>query len=179
MRYAASQYGSIWYTRDTDSIIQAGGEGNNGSLFSATIETQCQAQAGALNYTSVEDCANFQGIGYVIQYNFTGLHTGPLFQTLADQALARYATNNPNIVITTTIAPLRITRIEKGFGQAEDATLAWILVSLITYHKYHCSSFLMLFFTLGGVELSFYCRRICSFCKSALFNTGLVFIFSV
>ena len=72
---------------------------------------------------------NFQGIGYVVQYNFTGLHTAPLFQSLADQALARYATGNRDITITTTIAPLPITKIEQSFGEAEDAFLAWFLVS--------------------------------------------------
>lgn len=83
-----------------------------------------------LNYTTIEDCQNFQGVGFVVQYNFTGLHTGPLYQSLADQALARYASNDPAIVIKTTIAPLPITQLETSFGQAEDAFLAWFLVSL-------------------------------------------------
>ena len=125
--YDASQYGSIWYTRDNFTEIRGGSD--NGTDFSALIQQTCATESSGLNYTTVADCDNFQGVGYVIQYNFTGLHTGPLFQALADQALARYATANKDITITTTIAPLPITKIEQSYGEGEDALLAWVLVS--------------------------------------------------
>ena len=127
--YEASQYGSIWYTRDLSSEI-VGDDGNStGASFSNETKEQCELLAPVLDYITPEECTNFQGIGYVVQYNFTGLHTGPLFQTLADQALARFAMDNNEITITTTIAPLPITPRENSFGEAEDAFTAWFLVS--------------------------------------------------
>ena len=66
----------------------------------------------------------------MLQANFTALHVSPLYQSLADQALVRYALNNPDFTITTTIAPLPITKAEEGFGQAEDVIFVWFLVVL-------------------------------------------------
>jgi hypothetical protein len=140
--YLSSQYGSIWFTRDTESTVDE--SSNSSSLFSTQISERCAELAPLLNYTSLDDCANFQGIGFVLQYNFTGLHTAPTFQSLADQALARYATNDPTITITTTIAPLPITVVEKSFGQSEDAFLAWFLVSSRRRRLLHFFPFLLL-----------------------------------
>ena len=123
-----------------------------------------------LNYTSLDDCDNFQGIGFVLQYNFTGLHTAPTFQSLADQALARHATNDPTITIKTTIAPLPITEIEKSFGQSEDAFLAWFLVSsqkALAFFPF-CWFSQSIFVALcckGGIKFSVYCRILCCICK--------------
>lgn len=87
----------------------------------------CSSNVG--NYTSVE-CADFGGIGYVVQYNFTALHVAPLYQTLADEALVRQALNSDSFNIQCTIQPLPITKVEEGFGAAEDAFTAWFLVVL-------------------------------------------------
>lgn len=130
--FAASQYGAIWYTHELGSTIV---NGSSNKTFVETVKSQCVTYANlGLNYTTAEDCDRFRGLGYVIQYNFTGLHTSPLYQTLADQALVRYATNNPEFTITTTIAPLPITKSEEGYGQAEDVFLVWLLV------RCHCRS---------------------------------------
>jgi ABC-type multidrug transport system fused ATPase/permease subunit len=87
----------------------------------------CNSNVG--NYTSVE-CADFGGIGYVVQYNYTALHAAPLYQTLADEALVRQALNSDTYTIQCTIQPLPITEVEEGIGAAEDAFTAWFLVVL-------------------------------------------------
>jgi ATP-binding cassette, subfamily A (ABC1), member 3 len=84
-----------------------------------------------INYTTPEDCGRLQdGYGYVVQYNHTSLHGAPLFQTLADQALMRRAVGNPEAKITTTIAPLPITPLEEGLGEADDTTITWLLIMI-------------------------------------------------
>jgi ATP-binding cassette, subfamily A (ABC1), member 3 len=101
--------------------------------LATAIDFVCQRvlDKGVLNYTSEESCSSLRdGYGYVVQYNHTGLHGAPLYQTLADQALIRSALNNPAIAITTRIAPLPITEIEEGLGDAEDTFTAWFLVML-------------------------------------------------
>lgn len=86
---------------------------------------------GLTNYSSAEDCTRLrEGYGYVVQYNHTCLHVAPLYQTLADQALVRYAVNNSDFKITTSISPLPITSLEEGLGESEDVFNAWFLVVL-------------------------------------------------
>ena len=105
---------------------------NNTNFVNSSI-SQCYdvtTQFG-LKYTSLEDCARFRGYGYVIQYNFTALHVAPLFQSIADQALIRYATADPSMTISTTIAPLKITNVEEGLGAAEDLLLVWFLIMFV------------------------------------------------
>jgi ATP-binding cassette subfamily A (ABC1) protein 3 len=65
-----------------------------------------------------------------VQYNFTALHVAPLYQTLADEALVRQALDTDAFNIKCTIEPLPITKVEEGFGAAEDAFTAWFLVVL-------------------------------------------------
>lgn len=82
------------------------------------------------NYTSQSDCLEFSGISYSIQYNFTAIHVAPLYQTLADEALVREGTGNPDFKIKTTIHPLPITNAEQNIGEADDAFTAWFLIIL-------------------------------------------------
>jgi ATP-binding cassette, subfamily A (ABC1), member 3 len=117
----------VWYTREPASIIV----GRSNGTFVESIESQCRTFVQNLDYTTEEDCLRFRGYGYVIQYNFTGLHVGPLFQSVADQALLRYATGNREITISTTIAPLPITQVEEGFGAAEDLVLVWFMIMFV------------------------------------------------
>jgi ATP-binding cassette subfamily A (ABC1) protein 3 len=65
-----------------------------------------------------------------VQYNYTALHVAPLYQTLADEALVRQALDTDAFNIQCTIQPLPITKVEDGFGAAEDAFTAWFLVVL-------------------------------------------------
>jgi ATP-binding cassette, subfamily A (ABC1), member 3 len=86
---------------------------------------------GQIDYTTLGECERLgEGYGYVVQYNHTGLHNAPLFQTLADQALMRRALNNSDVTITTTIAPLPITPLEAGIGDGDDTTVTWVLIMI-------------------------------------------------
>jgi hypothetical protein len=101
--------------------------GNNdvvGLPYNEAVIGVCLDRIG--NYTTQANCIEFDGIGYVIQYNFTALHVAPLYQTLADQALVREATGNPDFKIQTIIHPLPITEVEKSIGAADDAFTAWL-----------------------------------------------------
>ena len=80
------------------------------------------------NYTTIEQCLRFGGIGYVIQYNYTALHVAPLLQVLADEAITREALNNPTFNIKCTLDPLPVTLTEESYGKAEDTFLAWFLI---------------------------------------------------
>jgi hypothetical protein len=123
--YKASQYGSIWVTRQPGSRTS-----KNNSVFDDDIVANCTAiNANAAAYVSERDCERLRGTGFLIQYNFTGLHTAPLFQALADQALIRYATNNPGFVIKTSISPLPTTDAEDKIARGQDSVMIWFLVS--------------------------------------------------
>jgi hypothetical protein len=119
---AASKYGAIWFSHLQDSLT-----GNN-SLYTETVIRQCEYASQLVNYSS--DCARFGGVGYVIQYNFTAVHSSLVYETLANEALVRFATNNPDFEVETTIAPLPVTAVESNIGAGEDALFAWFLVSL-------------------------------------------------
>jgi hypothetical protein len=67
------------------------------------------------------------GYGLVVQYNYTALHAAPLFQSLADEALVRFALNESSFTVECTIAPLPLTKVEVSYGKAEDAFMAWFL----------------------------------------------------
>jgi ATP-binding cassette subfamily A (ABC1) protein 3 len=120
--FPASQYGAIFYKHEVGSVT------DSNIAYNESVFSQCVANT--VNYTNVEDCGRFGGVGYIIQYNFTALHVSPLFQSLADQALAREALNSDTFTIQTKLAPLPITKLEGNFGKAEDAFSAWFLVVL-------------------------------------------------
>jgi hypothetical protein len=120
--HGSSRYGAIWFSHLQDSVT-----GNN-SLYNETVISQCKIASQLVNYSS--DCARFGGVGYVIQYNFTALHSSLLYENLANEALVRYATNKPDFEVETTIAPLPITAVESNIGASDDALFAWFLVSL-------------------------------------------------
>jgi hypothetical protein len=137
-KHAATQYGAIWFTHDNESTIISNLTVNTsnstastgGVTYDSAIDVICPqvVSSQGLNYTTEQDCARFKGVGYLIQYNFTGIHSAPLFQALADQALVRYATNKNDFTISATIAPLPITKREAGQGNAVDFFTAWFLV---------------------------------------------------
>jgi hypothetical protein len=121
--YAASQYGAIFFTHETDSVIDS-----DGVSYDEAVYAECAANGG--NYTSVDQCNAFGGIGIVIQYNYTALHVAPLFQVLADEAIARTALNNNTFNIECTLDPLPITASEDSYGRGDDTFLAWFLIVL-------------------------------------------------
>lgn len=118
-----SNYGAIWFTHFPDSVM------SDGRSYNETVVEQCIVASSFLSYRS--DCRRFGGIGYVVLFNFTALHSALLYETLANEAIARHATTNPDLVVQAAISPLPYTAVESGIGAAEDAFLVWFLVSLL------------------------------------------------
>jgi ABC-type multidrug transport system fused ATPase/permease subunit len=100
----------------------------SGIRFNDTVVASCINFKG--DYLSDEECANYAGIGYVLQYNFTAIHATPLYQTLADEAIVREALNDDDFKIKTVIHPLPQTGFEANLSQAGDAFTAWFLIIL-------------------------------------------------
>lgn len=99
-----------------------------GMNYSEAAISRCLQQKG--NYTTEEDCLAYDGIGYVIQYNYTAIHAAPLYQMLADEAIVREAIGDNDFRIQTVIHPLPVTDAEGNIGQADDAFAAWFLIIL-------------------------------------------------
>lgn len=122
-RYAATQYGAILFTYDTESQIL---DGNRSVPYNDAVFEACLSRPA--NYST--PCERFKGVGYIIQYNYTALHISPLYQTLADEALVRHANDVDDFHIRCTIAPLPVTDAEKGLSKSDVAMAAWFLVVL-------------------------------------------------
>jgi ATP-binding cassette, subfamily A (ABC1), member 3 len=107
---------------------------DDGTSYADTVISQCEQVSAEVNYSQVDDCKYFGGMGYIIQYNFTALHAAPLYQALADEALVRHATGSQNFTIEATIDPLPKTMQEHAVGIIEGAIpsdfAAWFLVVL-------------------------------------------------
>jgi hypothetical protein len=99
-----------------------------GMNYSEATISRCLQQNG--NYTTEADCLAYDGIGYVIQYNYTAIHAGPLYQMLADEAIVREAIGDNGFKIQTVIHPLPITKTEDSLSEAEDSFTAWFLIIL-------------------------------------------------
>ncbi|GKY90545.1 hypothetical protein MPSEU_000028200 [Mayamaea pseudoterrestris] len=122
-QFAASKYGAVFFAHEPGSTI------DSGDFYNVTVLSHCSNASN--DYASSDECSNLAGgFGYTIQYNFTALHSAPLFQILADEALAREALDSPNVTIDCTIAPLPITKSESSNRDADDAFSAWFLVIL-------------------------------------------------
>lgn len=122
--FSGSQYAAVLFTHDPSSILD---DGDNTTFLTKSQRT-CFSRSET--YTSDVWCKRHGHIGYIIQYNYTALHASPLFQTLADEAIVRKATNKPDFKIQTTIDPFPITSVEADLGKAEDAFSAWFLIIL-------------------------------------------------
>lgn len=121
--FAASQYGAIFFTHDTMSQIAP-----NGSSFDTTVVEMCQQNTG--NYTLTEQCDGHRGFGYIINYNYTSLHSSLLYQAVADEAILRMITSDPDYKISASIWPLPITKVEQRYSLAQDSFAAWFLLVL-------------------------------------------------
>ena len=121
--YAASQYAGLWYSHDQFSVIN-----ETGALYNSTVINLCNSRPTG-NFSSTT-CSDFDGVGYVIQYNYTAIHVSPLYQVVADEALVRQARNDDNFTMQCTIDPLPITSVESSFKESENAFAAWFLVVL-------------------------------------------------
>jgi len=126
---AASQYGALYFANDRFSNISetttAATTVANRS-YSESVQKACNISLINATY----DCSVYEGLGYVVNTNFTALHASVLFQTLADEAIIRTALESNDYDIKTTIHPLRITDLENGIQQGTDAFSAWFLLVL-------------------------------------------------
>mmetsp|Transcript_28196 Transcript_28196/g.58760 ORF Transcript_28196/g.58760 Transcript_28196/m.58760 type:complete len:1961 (+) Transcript_28196:86-5968(+) len=121
--FASSQYGAIFFTHDTMSQIAP-----NGSSFDTAVVEMCQQNIG--NYTLTEQCDGHRGFGYIINYNYTSLHSSLLYQSVADEAILRMITSDPDYKISASIWPLPITKVEQRYSLAQDSFAAWFLLVL-------------------------------------------------
>jgi len=120
--YAASLYGGIFFTHDE------GSKTTSESTFDDAVVSSCSGKPGS--YSTPEQCANFGGVGYIVNYNFTSLHSSLLYQATADEALLRKYTNNPDYAISASVWPLPITSSENQYTLASNTFAAWFLLVL-------------------------------------------------
>jgi len=123
---AASQYGALYFTTNSSSDTTDSNETVVRS-YSELVQKACNSSL--INTTSF-DCSVFEGLGYVVNTNFTSLHASMLFQTLADEAFIRAALISNDYDIKTTIHPLPITDAENKVKNSADAFSAWFLLIL-------------------------------------------------
>jgi hypothetical protein len=112
---------------------------DDGRPYRETVVGQCEMTSASLNYSS--DCSRFGGVGYVVQYNYTAVHSALLYESIANEALVRHAMNNPNFIVETTIAPLPVTAVERTIGAPENAFLVWFLVSAAVLSQISSNAF--------------------------------------
>lgn len=120
--FGATQYGALFFSHDSTSTV------DNGTSYGQLVANECAERP--VSYNNVPSCDDFGGVGVVIQYNYTALHAAPLYQTLADEALARQALSSDNFTVGCTIDPLPFTAVEVKVSQSQDAFPAWFLVVL-------------------------------------------------
>jgi ATP-binding cassette subfamily A (ABC1) protein 3 len=118
----------VLFTHDLASQVNSEGLNVSGVNFTDLVVSTCLESKS--DFVTEQECLNYAGLGYVIQYNFTAVHVAPLFQRLADEALVREALDDSDFTIKTTIDPLPITDFESGLGGADDAFSAWFLIIL-------------------------------------------------
>ncbi len=128
--YQSSQFGAVFYTHDSSSVL------GDGTLFNATLLANCtgsfeRAESFGLSLLNkVDDCPAYTGLGYLIQYNYTAFHVVPTFMAVATEAIARSALDNDDFTVQTTIHPLPLTFAETSVIETEDAFIAWFLLVL-------------------------------------------------
>jgi hypothetical protein len=139
--FAATQYGALFFTHDTGSIVDGAGENYTDAVYAQCISNVAnQLSPTPEPYLNSTECLNYGGIGYIVRYNYTAIHAAPLYQSLADEAIVREALDDDEFKIKVTIHPLPLTKIESGLGAAEDAFVAWFLIILsFPFSKYRDS----------------------------------------
>ncbi|KAL7554951.1 hypothetical protein ACHAWF_018531 [Thalassiosira exigua] len=120
--YEASMYGSIFFTHDEKSTT------SNNRTFDETVIGSCSDNTG--NYITAEQCRDFGGIGYIVNYNFTSLHSSLQYQALADEAIMRHYLNDVEHSISASVWPLPITHVEQQYTLASNSFAAWFLIVL-------------------------------------------------
>ena len=123
--YEGTQFGALQFTRDRFSQT----EGQNYASLAVNRCKQFLDQFPQPFYKE-EYCEKYGGVGYVVNYNYTALHSSLIFQALADESLMREATKDDELTISASVHPLPLTKAEVSLIKAEDAFNAWFLVVL-------------------------------------------------
>lgn len=109
-----SRFGAVYFSREYAS---------NSSAFqpSKTCSDETLGDYRDADY----ECSTLDGLGYVVAYNFTGIHSSVMYTALADEAILREGKDlvAPEIVVS--IHPLPITAFEKEYAAGEDAFFSW------------------------------------------------------
>jgi ATP-binding cassette, subfamily A (ABC1), member 3 len=115
------------FTHETDSTVNDSSQ----SYASLAYET-CVGYLEESNVTYVlpESCDKLGGIGYVVHYNYTGIHSALLFQNLADEALVSEAIGDDSFQIKLTVHPLPSTKEEKYYEESDKTSVMWFLMCL-------------------------------------------------
>jgi len=121
--FDASLYGGVFFTHDEMSVTS-----NNGSTFDETVIKSCVKNPGS--YMTMDQCLNFGGNGYIVNYNFTSLHSSILYQARADEALMRHYLSDAEYKISASVWPLPITQVEEQYTLASNSFAAWFLLVL-------------------------------------------------
>ncbi|CAB9505681.1 Retinal-specific ATP-binding cassette transporter [Seminavis robusta] len=121
----ATMYGGIFFTHEAGSVTQS----NSNVSYGDTISALCANNTG--DYMQESECDLYgTGIGYVVTYNFTALHSAPLFQMLADESIVRHATGSSEFKLSASIHPMPVTQKEEKYAAAGDSIILWFLVVL-------------------------------------------------
>jgi ATP-binding cassette, subfamily A (ABC1), member 3 len=123
--YEGSQFGALQFTHD--SLSQTDGQN-----YSSLAVSRCKKFLALIPqpFYKEEYCEKYGGVGYVVNYNYTALHSSLIFQALADELLMKEATKDDDLTISANVHPLPLTKAEVNLGKAEDAFNAWFLVVL-------------------------------------------------
>lgn len=65
--FQATQYGALYYTHDGQSLTETG------ENYSTFVVTSCQGVD--RDYFNESDCERYRGYGYIVSYNYTGVHS--------------------------------------------------------------------------------------------------------
>lgn len=132
--YEATQFGAISFTHDLTSLLGNDPNPTNYTTYADYATNRCldelsnPAEGGDYTFLTSDKCEKYRGLGYVVHYNFTAVHSGPLFQSLADEAILKR--HDPEITITPTIHPMPVTFKESEYSDSQDAFIAWFLLVL-------------------------------------------------
>ena len=119
----SSRYGAVFFTRELQSRYNSTDE-----VYSA--QDVCLADESYTNLRNASlQCSSVNGLGYLVAYNFTGIHSSLLYTAIADESILRSASssfaNKVSPSIKVTLDPLPITAFEAEYAEGEDAFFTW------------------------------------------------------
>ena len=127
--FGASRYGAVFFTREFDSEFN----GTDDRIYSPKDECSSSGEFTYLRDESLQ-CPYLNGLGYVVAYNFTALHSSVLYTAIADENILRSSNGgNGNQKIEVTLHPLPVTAFEEGYAE--------VCMSVLHLTSFHISHF--------------------------------------